>query len=75
MHAWQGREDDILPFPLQNSATRPLRNAASASGDTRFLSLWSGQAGSLARDLPASELVQHFVREIAEVRAQIASEA
>jgi nitronate monooxygenase len=75
MRAWQGHEDDILPFPLQNSATRPLRNAASASGDTRFLSLWSGQAGSLARDLPASELVQQLVREIAEVRAQIASEA
>src|SRR5215211_1842774 len=72
MHAWQGREDDILPFPLQNSATRPLRTAASASGHTRFLSLWSGQAGSLARDLPAAELVEQLVREVSAVRARVA---
>ena len=73
MRAWQGREADILPFPLQNSATRPLRNAASAHGDTRFLSLWSGQAGALARNLPAAELVEALVREMAEVRARMAN--
>ena len=73
MQAWQGNEDAILPFPIQNGATRPLRNAAAVRGDARFLSLWSGQAGSLARELPAAELVQQLVREVAEVRAQLAT--
>jgi nitronate monooxygenase len=62
----------ILPFPLQNALTRPLRNAAAARGDTRFLSLWAGQAAALARDLPAGELVRQLVREAAEVRSVLA---
>ena len=56
MRAWLGNEEAILPFPLQNGATRPLRTAAARRGDARFLSLWCGQAGGLARDLPAGDL-------------------
>ena len=33
----------ILPFPLQNDLTRPLRAAAGKAGDTERLSLWAGQ--------------------------------
>lgn len=61
----------ILPFPLQNSATRPMRNAAAARGDTRFLSLWAGQGARLARETTAAELVVELVREAAEVRARL----
>ena len=64
--------ETILPFPIQNSVTRPLRNAAGAQGDTRFMSLWAGQAAPLARDLPAGELVQLLVHEAAEIRARLA---
>jgi nitronate monooxygenase len=67
-----GREDAILPFPLQNAATRPLRTEAAVRGDTRFLSLWAGQGVGLARDLPAAELVQQLVEEAAAIRARIA---
>ena len=35
--------DSILPFPLQNTLTRPLRNAAAKQGRAEFLSLWAGQ--------------------------------
>jgi len=61
----------ILSYPLQNALTRPLRNAATARGDTRFLSLWAGQGAALARDVPAGELVRQLVREAAEVRARL----
>ncbi|MGH7906649.1 MAG: NAD(P)H-dependent flavin oxidoreductase, partial [Candidatus Binataceae bacterium] len=59
-------ESAFLPFPLQNSLTRPLRTAAAKKGDTRYMSLWAGQAASLARPLPARELIDLLVREAAE---------
>lgn len=71
IEAWRGREDDILPFPLQNAATRPLRNEAASRGDTRFLSLWAGQGAGLARELPAAELVRQLVEEADDVRRRI----
>lgn len=71
VRAWAGHDEAILPFPLQNAATRPLRNVAASRDDARFLSLWSGQAGSLARDLPAGDLVRQLVQEAAELRATI----
>lgn len=66
---WQ-HEERLLPFPLQNSATRPLRAAAAARGDTRLMSLWAGQGAGLARDLPAEDLMQQLLAEAAGVRAQ-----
>jgi nitronate monooxygenase len=62
----------ILPFPLQNSATRPMRNAAAAKGDTRYLSLWAGQGARMARDTTAADLVATLVREAAAVRERLA---
>ena len=71
MREVQEHEGAILPFPLQNALTRPMRTAAADQGDTRFLSLWAGQAAALARDLPAGELVRQLVREVAAVRARL----
>ena len=56
--------DAILPFPLQNSLTRPLRTEAAKQGRTEFLSLWSGQGVRLARRQSASELVARLAKEI-----------
>lgn len=53
----------ILPFPLQNALTRPLRTAAAQAGRAEFLSLWAGQGVRLARRLPAAELVGRLVEE------------
>jgi nitronate monooxygenase len=71
MRAWRGAEDAILPFPDQNAATRPLRNAAAAADDPRFLSLWAGQGAKLARELPAAEVVRALVREADEIRGSL----
>ncbi|MBX6362786.1 MAG: nitronate monooxygenase, partial [Gemmatimonadetes bacterium] len=58
----------ILPYPLQNELTRPLRAAAAAQGRAEFLSLWAGQGVRLARREPAAELVARLA---ADTEAQI----
>ncbi len=58
------REGDILPFPLQNALTRPMRNAAARLGKAGFLSLWAGQGVTRARSMPAAELVHKLVDEM-----------
>ena len=49
---------DILPFPLQNDLTRPLRSAAAKLGRAEFLSLWAGQGIRLAQRCMAAQLVE-----------------
>jgi len=44
-------------YPEINNATRPLRAAAAAAGDTGRMSLWAGQGYRLAADLPAAEII------------------
>jgi nitronate monooxygenase len=53
----------ILPFPLQNALTRPLRSAAGQRGRADFLSLWAGQGLGLARREPAAALVARLALE------------
>ncbi len=53
----------ILPYPWQNSATRPLRAAAGRAGRAEFLSLWAGQGVGRARALAAGDLVATLARE------------
>lgn len=55
---------DILPFPLQNALTRPLRSAAGKAGRAEFLSLWAGQGASLARHERAADLVARLATEL-----------
>jgi nitronate monooxygenase len=56
----------ILPYPYQNSLTRPMRNAAAQQDLADFLSLWAGQASRLARRMSATDLVATLVRELGE---------
>jgi nitronate monooxygenase len=58
-----GSVETILPFPLQNALTRPLRAAAAQQGRAEFLSLWAGQGVRMARQEPAAKLVAQLVRE------------
>ena len=57
--------DAILPFPLQNILTRPLRTAAGKQGRAEFLSLWAGQGVRMARQQSAAELIARLVQETA----------
>lgn len=60
----EGQGAAVLPFPVQNSLTRPMRAAAGSRGDSRFLSLWAGQGVARARAMPASELVRTLLTEM-----------
>lgn len=64
--------DAILPYPLQNALTRPLRTAAAQQGRSEFLSLWAGQGMRLARRLPAATLVARLAEETATAAARLA---
>ena len=58
-----GSAAPILPFPLQNALTRPLRTAAAKLGRTEFLSLWAGQGVRLTRRQPAADLIARLAQE------------
>jgi nitronate monooxygenase len=64
-----GQEKIILPFPLQNALTRPMRTAAAKLGESGYLSLFVGQGVRRARALPAAELIQRLVAEMQQASA------
>lgn len=59
----EGREEAILPYPVQNALTRPMRTAAAKLGQAGFLSLWAGQGVARCRAMPAGQLVRRLVEE------------
>jgi nitronate monooxygenase len=58
------REVAVPPYPVMNALTSDLRRAASASGDEQLMSLWCGQAGRLARPIPAAHVVEDVRAEL-----------
>ena len=59
-----GKEGAILPYPLQNALTRPMRMEAAKQGNSGFLSLWAGQGVTRIRQVPAVELMRTLIREM-----------
>ncbi len=59
-----GREEIILPYPLQNALTRTMRTAAAKLGESGYLSLWAGTGVARARALPAADLVTRLLEEM-----------
>ncbi len=47
-------------FPLAAGALLPLKAKAEAAGSGDFTNLWSGQAASLAKEMPAAALTRHL---------------
>jgi nitronate monooxygenase len=74
MQQVDGDPEAILPFPLQNALTRPLRTAAARAGRAEFLSLWAGQGVRMARRQPAAELVARLSSETAAAIARLAGQ-
>lgn len=54
-------ESAVLPFPLQNALTRPLRAEAGRQGRADYLSMWAGQGLRLARSGKAADLLADLV--------------
>ncbi len=59
------RDERILPYPIQNSLTRPMRAAAASRGNPEYLSLYAGTGAARIRALPAAELMELLVAELA----------
>ena len=57
---------------LENGDVQPMRAAAEKAGSADFTSLWSGQAPTFAREMPAGDLVGRLVAESAEVARRFA---
>jgi nitronate monooxygenase len=66
-------EDEIPAYPLQNSLTRPIRNAAKEKGDRDFMSLWAGQGAAMSRKCTAQELIDTLVTETNDVLKSMSS--
>jgi nitronate monooxygenase len=52
------RRPVVAAYPEINNATRPLRAAAAADGDTERMSLWAGQGYRSAAEQPAGEIIE-----------------
>ncbi|MDP3161780.1 MAG: nitronate monooxygenase [Reyranella sp.] len=52
---------DAPAFPRAAEATQPLRGPAEAKGSTDFTPLWSGQAPTFAREMPAGSVIAKLV--------------
>ena len=63
MEEVEGVAGAILPYPLQNALTRPLRASAAKQDRSEFLSLWAGQGLRLARRESAAELMSRLADE------------
>lgn len=59
-----GNEKNLPDFPIPTTLTGKLRNASIKIGTSAYMSLWSGQAGSLSLELPAGELVEKLISDV-----------
>lgn len=71
--AMAGRESQFLRYPAQNNLTRPMRSAAARQNNPDYISLFAGQAASMAREIPAAAIVEELVREIAATAARLSA--
>jgi nitronate monooxygenase len=66
-------QEDVPAYPVQNRLTQPMRAAANAAGNPEMMSLWAGQAATLAQSGDAGEMVKRWwtqARETARIVAQ-----
>ncbi|MCX4566831.1 nitronate monooxygenase [Streptomyces albogriseolus] len=60
-------------YPEVHHLTAPLRKAAAQAGDAQGLALWAGQGHRMARELPAGQLVEVLVAELAAARTALSA--
>jgi nitronate monooxygenase len=63
---------DAPEFPLAAGAVMPLRARAESLGSTDFSPLWTGQAGRLAREMPAGDLTRTLAAEALSLLSRVA---
>lgn len=58
-----GKEENILPFPLQTNLISPLRKAALEQQKWDMILFWSGQIAPILKHTKAKELMQALIEE------------
>jgi nitronate monooxygenase len=58
MEEMEASGSTLLPFPLTDAMTKPMRAEARTKGLVDYINLWAGQAGRLARPMPAAKLIE-----------------
>lgn len=58
----QAHETEILMFPIQNTLTQTIRKASSSQNNKDFMSLWSGQNPTLAKNETVEALIQRIIK-------------
>lgn len=53
-------EHEVPAYPVQNRLTQPMRAAAARSGEADLLSLWAGQAVTLAKPGSSGDIVRRW---------------
>lgn len=71
MHEMERHKDKLLPFPVQFSVSRVLREASVQRASPDFVGLWAGQGAPLGEERPAGELVAKLVRDCEVVGASL----
>lgn len=56
-------ENEIPPFPYQNTLTNPLRKQASKQQNIRLMSLWCGQGARLSKKTSTKNLIQNIIQD------------
>lgn len=55
-------KDNIPNFPVQNTLTQSIRKAASTQNNEEYMSLWSGQSPTLAKNETVEMLIQRIIK-------------
>lgn len=66
MHMMAEVADQVPPYPVQNALTAYLRAEAGKQKNTEFMSLWAGQGVAKTEALPAAELLQKWLQQLAQ---------
>lgn len=60
------KPETILPFPIQNSFTRDLRNRSAERGLPDFMSLWAGAGvAQIRKDVSAAQIIEDLRKDLA----------
>ncbi|EOP57551.1 nitronate monooxygenase [Bacillus cereus VDM053] len=65
------KEEELPMYPVQNVLTSKIRQEAAKQNKEEYMSLWAGQASSLARIEPAQHVVKRVMNEAENVIEQL----
>ncbi|ENQ3104820.1 nitronate monooxygenase [Bacillus cereus] len=69
----RSKEERFPAYPIQNAVTTEIRQAAVKQNNHEYMSLWAGQASSLAKTEEAQHMIMRVVKETKETLTRLQS--